>query len=95
MDENLASLAQQCGMDGVVCSAQEASVIRQAQGADFKLVTPGIRLPESVKDDQTRILTPEAAVAAGSNYLVIGRPITRADDPQAALSHILTRLSSQ
>lgn len=95
MVENLASLAQQCGMDGVVCSAQEASVIRQAQGADFKLVTPGIRLPESAKDDQTRILTPEAAVAAGSDYLVIGRPITRADDPQAALSAILARLSAQ
>lgn len=95
MVENLASLAQQCGMDGVVCSAQEASVIRQAQGAEFKLITPGIRLPESAKDDQTRILTPEAAVAAGSDYLVIGRPITRADNPQAALSAILARLSAQ
>lgn len=93
MVEHLAALAQQCGMDGVVCSAQEATVLRQSLGADFNLVTPGIRLPDSAQDDQTRVLTPEAAMAAGSDYLVIGRPITRADDPQAALAHILSRLA--
>ena len=92
MVENLASLTQSCGLDGVVCSAQEASVLRQSLGQDFALVTPGIRLPNSEQDDQNRILTPEAAIAAGSNYLVIGRPITRAADPAEALAHIITRL---
>jgi orotidine-5'-phosphate decarboxylase len=95
MVEHLASLANSCGLDGVVCSAQEAETLRQVLGHQFKLITPGIRLPESAVDDQTRILTPEAAVAAGSDYLVIGRPITRADDPKAALAHILSRLSSR
>lgn len=95
MVEHLASLASSCGLDGVVCSAQEAETLRQVLGHDFKLITPGIRLPGSVADDQTRILTPEAAVAAGSDYLVIGRPISRADDPKAALTHILSRLSSR
>lgn len=94
MVEHLAALARNCGLDGVVCSAQEATTLRQNLGSEFALVTPGIRLPDSVQDDQRRILTPEAAMAAGSSYLVIGRPITRAADPQAALAHILSRLSS-
>jgi orotidine-5'-phosphate decarboxylase len=93
MVENLAGLSKRCGLDGVVCSAQEASVLRQALGNDFLLITPGIRLPDAAQDDQQRILTPEAAVAAGSNYLVIGRPITRAADPAQALDSILARLS--
>lgn len=92
MVEHLAALAKSCGLDGVVSSAQEARALRETMGPDFALVTPGIRLPDSVKDDQTRILTPEAAMAAGSSYLVIGRPITQAADPAAALSHILERL---
>jgi orotidine-5'-phosphate decarboxylase len=67
--------------------------LRQAIGSEFTLVTPGIRLPDAEQDDQTRILTPEAAMKAGSNYLVIGRPITRAEDPAKALAHILSRLT--
>jgi orotidine-5'-phosphate decarboxylase len=94
MVEHLASLAQSCGLDGVVCSAQEAKTLRDTLGQDFTLVTPGIRLPESVKDDQTRILTPEAAIVAGSNYLVVGRPITQSHDPALALALMLERIRS-
>jgi len=86
--ERLARLAAAAGLDGAVCSAQEAPVLRAACGRDFKLVTPGIRPAGSAKDDQTRIVTPAAAVAAGADYLVIGRPITQAPDPLAALAAI-------
>jgi orotidine-5'-phosphate decarboxylase len=86
--ERLARLARVSGMDGVVCSAQEASVLRRATGADFLLVTPGIRLPSDAKADQARTVTPREAVRAGSNYLVIGRPITGAADPAATLESI-------
>jgi orotidine-5'-phosphate decarboxylase len=84
----LAQLTSACGLDGVVCSAVEAPVLRAALPAGFRLVTPGIRLAGSTKDDQARIITPEAAVANGADYLVIGRPITQAPDPLAALSAI-------
>lgn len=84
----LASLAQDSGMDGVVCSAQEAALLRSSLGDDFLLVTPGIRPTGSEAGDQTRILTPAQAIQAGSNYLVIGRPITQAADPLAALEAI-------
>ncbi len=84
----LAQLTKEAGCDGVVCSAQEASILRQLCGADFKLVTPGIRPAGSEQGDQSRIMTPEAAVAAGSDYLVIGRPITRSADPVATLHQI-------
>jgi orotidine-5'-phosphate decarboxylase len=86
--QRLALLAQRTGLDGVVCSAREARELRQACGADFRLVTPGIRPAGSARDDQARIITPEAAIAAGADYLVIGRPITQADDPLAALAAI-------
>jgi orotidine-5'-phosphate decarboxylase len=86
--ERLARLAASAGLDGVVCSAQEAPALRAACGRGFKLVTPGIRPAGSAKDDQTRIVTPAAAVAAGADYLVIGRPITQAPDPLAALAAI-------
>jgi orotidine-5'-phosphate decarboxylase len=87
--ERLARLTQASGLDGVVCSAQEAALLRNACGANFKLVTPGIRLADAVgKDDQKRIVTPAAAVAAGADYLVVGRPITQAADPLAALARI-------
>jgi orotidine-5'-phosphate decarboxylase len=86
--ERLARLARACGLDGVVCSAQEATSIRRATGADFTLVTPGIRLASSAKDDQTRVVTPIEAVRLGADYLVIGRPITQADDPAATLEEI-------
>jgi orotidine-5'-phosphate decarboxylase len=89
----LAQLTRACGLDGVVCSAREASSLRAACGPDFKLVTPGIRLADSGKDDQARIVTPEAAVRAGADYLVIGRPITQAADPLAALASITAALA--
>jgi len=81
----LARLTAESGLDGVVCSAQEASVLRRECGAQFLLVTPGIRLEDSAADDQKRIATPAFALANGASYLVVGRPITRAADPLAAL----------
>lgn len=84
----LARLAQACGLDGVVCSAQEASPLRAALGARFLLVTPGIRPSGAAADDQSRIATPRGAIDSGASYLVVGRPITRADDPAAALHAI-------
>jgi orotidine-5'-phosphate decarboxylase len=72
----------------VVCSAQEAPALRSALGARFRLVTPGIRLASSARDDQSRIVTPRAAIDNGADYLVIGRPITQAKDPVAALAAI-------
>jgi orotidine-5'-phosphate decarboxylase len=84
----LARLTAAAGLDGVVCSAAEAPGLRTALGPRFTLVTPGIRPAGTAKDDQTRIVTPEAAVANGADYLVIGRPITQAADPLAALKSI-------
>ena len=86
--ERLARLAADSGMDGVVCSAQEASRLRTACGPAFCLVTPGIRPADAAADDQKRIVTPQAAIAQGADYLVVGRPITRAADPLAALARI-------
>lgn len=85
----LATLAKDCGLDGVVCSAQEAAMLRGAQGPGFQLVTPGIRPAGSAADDQRRILTPAQALAEGVNYMVIGRPITQAANPQDVLNAIL------
>ncbi len=84
----LAALTQSAGLDGVVCSAQEAAALRAQCGPAFDLVTPGIRPADSSADDQSRIMTPRAAMNAGASYLVIGRPITRAADPVAALERI-------
>lgn len=88
MVSRLAGLAKDSGLDGVVCSAQEASALRQQCGKDFCLVTPGIRPTNAAANDQSRIMTPSAALDAGSSYLVIGRPITQAADPLAALKEI-------
>lgn len=88
----LARLTHSSGLDGVVCSAREAALLRRTTGRDFCLVTPGIRLPDSPADDQRRTLTPAMAMAEGSNYLVIGRPITRSADPVATCSAILESL---
>lgn len=85
---HLAQLTQNCGLDGVVCSAQEASLLRAELGKKFLLVTPGIRLESSPKDDQHRILTPIEACVSGANYLVIGRPITQSANPLAVLTEI-------
>ena len=84
----LARLAQASGLDGVVCSPQEAPLLRRECGSKFLLVTPGIRLNASKADDQQRVMTPAAAIAAGADYLVIGRPVTRAPDPAAVLDTI-------
>lgn len=84
----LARLTRNSGLDGVVCSAREAPALRKACGADFKLVTPGIRPAGTDANDQVRVMTPEAAIAAGADYLVIGRAITGAADPAAALDAI-------
>ena len=88
----LAGLAQQAGMDGLVCSAQEAGVLKVAHPA-LQLVTPGIRPAGSAEDDQRRILTPRQALQAGSDYLVIGRPISQAANPQQALASMLAELA--
>ena len=92
--QRLAMLTQQCGLDGVVCSAQEAVALRALVNNDFKLVTPGIRPADANKADQRRIMTPFDAIQAGSDYLVIGRPITQAVDPVAVLAQITAELDS-
>ncbi|MBY5981058.1 orotidine-5'-phosphate decarboxylase [Ferrimonas balearica] len=84
----LATLAKQAGLDGVVCSAQEAAMLKAKLGAEFQLVTPGIRPAGADLGDQRRVMTPAEAVAAGSDYLVIGRPITQSADPLATLEAI-------
>ena len=84
----LASLTQSCGLDGVVCSALEAPALRGHLGEAFLLVTPGIRTAADAAGDQKRIVTPAQAVAMGSSFLVVGRPVTRAADPPAALAAI-------
>ncbi|MFP1721650.1 orotidine-5'-phosphate decarboxylase [Lonsdalea quercina] len=90
--ERLAVLTQQCGLDGVVCSAHEAERLKQRCGAAFQLVTPGIRPAGSAAGDQRRIMTPEQAKLAGVDYMVIGRPITQSADPAQTLNAILATL---
>ncbi len=89
----LATLTKNAGLDGVVCSAQESNMLKTALGSDFKLVTPGIRPAGSEAADQRRIMTPVDAIAAGSDYLVIGRPITQASDPALVLQQINASLA--
>ena len=91
--QRLAKLTQQCGLDGVVCSAQEVAVLRELAGDKFALVTPGIRPAMSEQGDQRRIATPAEAMASGSSYLVIGRPITQSADPAASLAAINQQLA--
>jgi orotidine-5'-phosphate decarboxylase len=86
--ERLARLAQGCGLDGVVCSAQEAPRLRAACGPSFRLVTPGIRLAGDAKGDQSRVVTPEEGLRLGADYVVLGRPITGSPDPGATLAAI-------
>lgn len=90
--ERLARLAKNNGLDGVVCSAHEATHLRSLFGADFQLVTPGIRPVGSALGDQRRVMTPPQAMDAGVSYMVIGRPITQAAEPAAALRDILSSL---
>ena len=86
--ERLARLTHACGLDGVVCSAQEAKMVRKATSAQFVLVTPGIRLASDAVQDQARVVTAADAVRNGSDYLVIGRSVTQAADPVAKLAEI-------
>jgi len=90
--KRLAKLTQESGLDGVVCSAQEAPLLRKELGKDFALVTPGIRPAGSNADDQKRIVTPKQAMLDGSTHLVIGRPITQSTDPAGTLKEILASL---
>ncbi len=89
----LATLTRDCGLDGVVCSAREAAMLRQHLGQDFKLVTPGIRPRNAEVGDQIRVVTPADAIKLGSSYLVMGRPITKALDPIAALKSVNAELA--
>ncbi|MFT6990579.1 MAG: orotidine-5'-phosphate decarboxylase [Paraglaciecola sp.] len=84
----LAKLTHNCGLDGVVCSAQESRLLKSSIAKDFKLITPGIRPEGSAKGDQIRVMTPKQAIQAGSDYLVIGRPITQSADPLKTLIEI-------
>lgn len=89
----LAMLAKKAGIDGVVASPQEAGIIREACGSDFLVVTPGVRPAFAAADDQKRIMTPGEAVAAGADYLVIGRPISAASDPVKACQAIIDEIA--
>ena len=89
----LATLTRDCGLDGVVCSAREAAMLRQHLGQDFKLVTPGIRPRNAEVGDQIRVVTPADTIKLGSSYLVMGRPITKAPDPIAALKAVNAELA--
>ena len=90
--KRLAKLTKECGLDGVVCSAQEAKMLREILGQNFSLVTPGIRPEGSSADDQKRIVTPKQAMLDGSTHLVIGRPITKSENMNQTLKDILATL---
>jgi orotidine-5'-phosphate decarboxylase len=89
----LATLAQSSGMDGVVCSAKEATLLSRQFGRDFSLVTPGIRLPEDDASDQRRVVTPWDAIDGGATHLVMGRSITGASSPADVIDQIVARLA--
>ncbi len=90
----LAKLAGRCGLDGVVASALELPLIRRHMGSEFTVVTPGIRLSDSERDDQVRVSTPKKAIQAGASYIVVGRPIIAAPDPVKACEKILDDMAS-
>ena len=89
----LARLARTAGMDGVVCSALEAPAVRREFGPDFKILVPGVRPASAATNDQSRIATPGDAVRAGADYLVVGRPITAAENPRAAALEIVAEIN--
>ena len=91
--KRLAQLTKDSGLDGVVCSAQEAKMLREQIGSEFSLVTPGIRPEGSSADDQKRIVTPKQAMLDGATHLVIGRPITKAENPNEMLKSIWASLN--
>jgi orotidine-5'-phosphate decarboxylase len=90
----LACLAREAGLDGVVASAHEVVAIREACGRDFLIVVPGVRPANSSVNDQSRVATPTEAIRAGANYLVVGRPITGANDPRKAAVAIASEIAS-
>ena len=85
----MAKLAEDCGIAGVVCSPQEIQLVRRAAGPDFKIVTPGIRMPGQSANDQQRLATPREALTAGADYIVVGRAVTAAPDPRSALNALV------
>jgi orotidine-5'-phosphate decarboxylase len=87
--QRLALLAEECGMDGVVCSPHEIQNLRKFVGRTFKIVTPGIRMPDQSMDDQQRIATPKEALAAGADYIVIGRTVTEDPSPRSAVQRLI------
>lgn len=91
---DLARLAKEAGLDGVVSSAQETKIIKKACGTDFLTITPGIRIADNEKDDQKRVMTPQSAILAGSDYLVMGRSITNTDSPAQIFENILKQIES-
>ena len=90
MVKKWAAMSDECGLDGVVCSAREAKLVKAISRENFEIVTPGIRLPDNSRDDQQRIVTPTDARKAGATRIVVGRPITQARDPGAALEGFYT-----
>lgn len=89
----LARRAQEAGLDGVVCSVHEVAEVKRVCGKDFLAITPGIRPRGADRDDQSRVATPGEARAAGADYLVVGRPVTRAADPRQAVANILSEMT--
>jgi orotidine-5'-phosphate decarboxylase len=87
--QRLALFAEECGMDGVVCSPREIQHVRKLVNPDFKIVTPGIRMPDQALNDQQRIATPREALAAGADYIVVGRAVTDEPDPRSAVQRLL------
>jgi orotidine-5'-phosphate decarboxylase len=92
--KKLAFLAKESGLDGVVSSAHEVKTIKNECGSQFITVTPGIRLDNDAKNDQTRVMTPSEAIAVGSDYLVVGRPITQSNNPERVVAQILKSIST-
>jgi len=90
--QRLALFAQDCGMDGVVCSPREIQLVRKSVNADFKIVTPGIRMPDQSLNDQQRTATPQEAIAAGAAYIVVGRAVTEEQDRRAAVQRLMQGL---
>ena len=89
----LAQLARSAGLDGVVASPREVEIIRKECGTDFLIVTPGIR-PKPSQDDQARTMTPGQAIRAGADYIVVGRPIIKAEDPVTAAKEIIQEMGN-